>query len=110
MPGKIIEVDGVRVEVEEIDTGPKFTSADLGERLEPGLAQLKPILRRICTPVIDVWKELATTVTVKEADVEIGFSFEGEGNLYITKAKAGANLVVKIKLEALGVQSNNSHG
>lgn len=101
MPAKIIDVGGLLAEVEETDRGAQFTAGDLGEKLEPGLIQIKPILRKICAPVIDAWKDLSASVTVKEAELEIGFSFEGEGNLYITKAKAGANLVVKIKFEAL---------
>jgi hypothetical protein len=36
---------------------------------------------------------------IEQAEVEIGFSFEAEGNLYITKSKASANLTVKLTLK-----------
>jgi hypothetical protein len=39
---------------------------------------------------------------IEQAEIQIGFSFEGEGNLYVTKSKAGANLTVKMVLKPKG--------
>jgi hypothetical protein len=39
---------------------------------------------------------------LEQAEVEIGFSFEGEGNVYVTKAKASSNLTVKLILKPKG--------
>ncbi|WP_293056153.1 CU044_2847 family protein [Okeania sp. SIO2B3] len=36
---------------------------------------------------------------IQQAEVEVSFNFEGESNLYITKAKAGGNLKVKLVLK-----------
>ncbi|GGA52630.1 hypothetical protein [Okeania sp. KiyG1] len=36
---------------------------------------------------------------IQQAEVEVSFNFEGEGNLYITKAKAGAYFMVKLVLK-----------
>ncbi|NES65993.1 MAG: hypothetical protein F6K24_12395 [Okeania sp. SIO2D1] len=33
---------------------------------------------------------------IQQAEMEVDFKFEEEGNLYITKAKAGANFKVKL--------------
>jgi hypothetical protein len=38
-------------------------------------------------------------VAIETAEVTINFSFEGEGNIYVTKAKAGSNLSVKLILK-----------
>lgn len=36
---------------------------------------------------------------IERAEIELGLSFEGEGNLYVTKSSAGANLKVKLSLK-----------
>jgi hypothetical protein len=101
MATKLIDVGGILAEVEPMDSGARFTSGDLGAKCEKGIAQIRPILSAVCAPLLDAWKELSTEVHIQEAEVEIGFSFEGEGNLYITKAKAGANLTVKMKFHSM---------
>jgi hypothetical protein len=37
-------------------------------------------------------------MNIEQAEIELGLSFEGEGNLYVTKSKLGANLTVKLVL------------
>lgn len=61
--------------------------------------KLKPLLLEICEPFAEVWQELNQKMSVEQAEVEIGFSFEGEGNLFVTKAKTGANFTVKLTLK-----------
>lgn len=46
-----------------------------------------------------MWKELNKELLVDAAEVELGLGFEAEGNLYITKAKGSANLVVRLTLK-----------
>lgn len=41
-------------------------------------------------------------MNIEQAEIELGLSFEGEGNLYITKSKAGASLTVKLTLKPKG--------
>lgn len=103
MPTKLIRLDdGTLVEVEvpadqaqAIAGGSaEFVSASLDNILN----RIQPILLKVCRPFKDTWTELNQDMTVNQAEVELGFSFEGEGNLYITKAKAGANLTVKLVL------------
>lgn len=57
------------------------------------------MLISISLPIAEVWKEINKEMEIEQAEVEMGFNFEGEGNLYITKAKAGANLTVKLVLK-----------
>lgn len=45
------------------------------------------------------WDELNQDMHIERAEIELGLSFEGEGNIYVTKATASANLVVKLQLK-----------
>jgi hypothetical protein len=87
MPYKLIELeDGTLVEVE----------ASEAEARE--IEKIRPLLLRVTKPLVEVWRELNKDLEVQQADVEIGLGFEGEGNLFITKAKGSANLTIRLKL------------
>ena len=45
------------------------------------------------------WQELNKEMTIAETQIELGLSFEGEGNVYVTKATAGANLTITMTLK-----------
>ena len=78
-----------------------------GQQIAGGVSKLgvsfdekvKPLLLQICEPLAEVWQELNQKMRVEQAEVEIGLSFEGEGNLFVTKAKTGANFTVKLTLK-----------
>lgn len=78
-----------------------------GQQIAGGVSKLgvsfnekvKPVLLEICEPLAAVWEHLSNDVHVEQAEVEMGFSFEGEGNLFLTKAKTGANFTVKLTLK-----------
>lgn len=96
---KLIELDdGTLIEViaEEDEVVP--ISSKAAEKVADNLDKVKPLLIKVCEPIVDAWTELNQNMHVEEAEVELGLSFEGEGNLYVTKAKAGANLTVKLVL------------
>jgi Trypsin-co-occurring domain 1 len=38
-------------------------------------------------------------MNIDQAEVQLSLSFEAEGNLYITKSKANANMTVKLVLK-----------
>lgn len=91
--------DGTLVEAEAVPGAPEQIAADSARRVQESLDKIKPILIRTCEPVIAAWTEMNQQMTIEQAEVELGLSFEGEGNIYITKAKAGANLTVKLTLK-----------
>lgn len=98
--------DGLLIEVEAADDEPEqISGGSVAERVGSSFDVITPILRKVCTPIASTWKELNKEVYVEQAEVEIGLSFEGEGNIYITKAKTGANLKIKLvmkqKLESI---------
>lgn len=89
-----------------------------GEQIAGGIRTLgvsfeekvKPLLLEICEPFANTWQELNKKMRVEQAEVEIGFSFEGEGNLFITKAKTGANFTVKLTLSPEKPSSQEQKG
>ncbi len=99
MATKVVTLDdGTRVEIE--------VSEDQAQQISGGLDGIKgtfdkvhPILVKTCRPIVNAWNELSREMTIEQAEVEIGLSFEGEGNLFVTKSKAGANLSIKLVLK-----------
>ena len=71
----------------------------MAEKVDQTVDIIKPTLVKVCRPIIETWSELNQEMHIGQAEVELAFSFDVEGNLYITKAKAGANITVKLTLK-----------
>ena len=100
MATKLIELeDGILVEVETTEDEVKPISGGLAQKVDKTVDKIKPIMLKLCRPIIETWKELNKEGSIDEIEVQLGLSFEGEGNLYVTKTKAGANLSVKFVLK-----------
>lgn len=100
MATKLIELeDGVLVEVEVPPDQEQKISGDLAEKVDATFQKIQPVFRKICQPLILAWKEIDQDAEVKGAEIEIGLSFETEGNLYVTRSKAGANITIKLILQ-----------
>ncbi len=101
MATKLIELDdGTLIEVEAMPGQAEQISSGAAERVHKSLEQIQPLLLSACLPVAAAWNELSKQMTIEHAEIELGLSFEGEGNLYITKFKGGANLLIKLVLKA----------
>jgi hypothetical protein len=97
MPTKLIRLDdGLLVEVEVAPDQAQQISGGLAERVAASLDKIRPVLRTVAASITDSWRELSKDVRVEQAELEIGLSFEAEGNLYVTKSTAGANLTVRL--------------
>jgi hypothetical protein len=100
MATKLIRLDDetlVEVEVEANQAQPiSGGSADI---VPSTFDKIRPILLKVCRPIADVWGEINQDMNIEQAEVELGFAFEGEGNLYLVKSKATANLTVKLVLK-----------
>ena len=97
MPTKLIKLeDDTLVEVEVAPDQVQQISGGLADKVSATFEKIKPILVKTCRPIISAWKEINKELKIEQAEIEIGLSFEGEGNLYVTKSKAGANLTVKL--------------
>jgi hypothetical protein len=100
MATKLIELeDGTLVEIEVSPDQAQPISSGLASRVNETFEKIRPILINTCRPIASVCKEMNKEMEIEQAEVEIGFSFEAEGNLYITKSKASANLTVKLTLK-----------
>jgi len=88
--GTVVEVDSAPGEPMEICGGVPDDVVD------SAMDRIKPFLLHACEPITDAWKALSSSVKIEKAEIELGISFEGEGNLFIAKSKAGANFVVKM--------------
>ncbi|GID94251.1 CU044_2847 family protein [Amorphoplanes digitatis] len=100
MPTRLIELtDGTLVEVEATTTYSREISGGLAERVQTAFDQLQPVLVRVCRPVIAMCRELRSEGEIEAAEIQLGFSFEGEGNIYLAKVKSGANIMVNLKIK-----------
>ena len=100
MATKLIELeDGMLVEVEANEDDAQQISSRAAEAVSSSFNKIKPLLKKAVQPIAEIWKELDQDVAIETAEVTINFSFEGEGNIYVTKSKAGSNLSVKLILK-----------
>lgn len=100
MNTKLIQLeDGTLVEVEVQEGQVQEISGSFADRVNSTFDNVKPILLKTCRPIAAAWREINQEMHIEQAEVELGLSFEGEGNLYVTKTKAGANLTVKLVLK-----------
>jgi hypothetical protein len=90
--------DGVLVEVEVPEDELRQCSGNAAHRVAQSFEQLGAVLHRICDPLKAVWAEMNKDLHPDKAEVEFGLSFEGEGSLFVTKAKAGSNLTITLTL------------
>src|SRR3989304_6712365 len=87
MASKLIELEGgTLVEIEIPGDQAEQISGGLADKVGATLDRIKPILINTCKPIIAAWHELNQDLHIEKAEVELGLSFEGEGNLYITKS------------------------
>jgi gamma-glutamylcysteine synthetase len=91
--------DGTLVEVETQDNARQI-SVDVAGKIETTFEKsIKPVLQKTCASVSEAMKEIRENVNLEQVEIEMGLSFETEGNLYITKATVGANILVRMTLK-----------
>ena len=99
MISKLIKLeDGTLVEIEVPGDQMVPISGGAAGKVDGAVKNIKPILLNALRPLVETWNEIKN-INIEQAEIELGLSFEGEGNLYITKAKAGANLTVKLTIK-----------
>lgn len=100
METKLIQLaDGTLVEVEVYEGQAQPLSGGYAEKISASFDNMRPILLTICRRLSATLEEVNKEMLIEQAELEIGLSFEAEGNLYITKSKAGANLSLKLVLK-----------
>lgn len=100
MSTKLIQLeDDTLVEVEVPPDQAQPISGGLANRVNASFDKIKPVLLKTCQTLIGSLKEISENVHVESSEIELGLSFEAEGNLYVTKSKGGANLIIKLVLK-----------
>lgn len=100
MATKLIKLeDGTLIEVEVPGDQIEQISGGMADKVNSSLNKIKPILVNTCKQITAAWSELNQDMDIEQAEVELGLSFEGEGNVYVTKLTAGANLTIKLILK-----------
>lgn len=100
MSTKLIQLqDGIFVEAEVPQDAAQEISGGLASKVNSSWDSIEPILLRIVQPISNTLKAMSQEMEIESAEIELGLSFEGEGNLYVTKSKATANLSVKFSLK-----------
>lgn len=105
MATKLIELkEGVLVEVEVSANDARAISGGLAEKVSASFSSIRPILETVAQSLADTWHGMNPHVDVEKMTLELGLSFEGEGNIYITKVTSGANLTVSMELKPKAVK------
>src|SRR5215471_9381130 len=101
MASKLIKLkDGTLVEVEVTGTEVQQISGGFAKKVDTTIDSMKEVLSKACQPIIVAVRDLREKVAdIEHVEVEVGLSFDIEGNIYITKANLGANILVRMTLK-----------
>lgn len=92
--GLLMEVDITQSEIEMISGG----NNDMVKKVQSSMGTVEKMLIQSVQPIINAYTVLNKEMVLKEAEVEIGIGFSAEGNIFIAKGNANANLTVKLVL------------
>ena len=95
--GLLMEVDVPQSEIEMISGG-----SDMVEKVNKSMDTVKEMLIKSIEPITQAYEVLNQDVVLEKAEVEIGIGFSAEGNIFIAKGNASANLKVKLVLSPKG--------
>ena len=81
MATRLIELeDGILVEAEVPENQAQPISTNGIKEVKSSFAKVKPILISISRPIAEAWQEINKDMQIEQAEVEVGFNFEGEGH------------------------------
>jgi hypothetical protein len=100
MAHKLIKLeDGTLVEVEVAGDEVQQIAGGFAEQVDATLNKIKPVLLKTCQPIVSAVKELRQDIDLQKVEVEVGLSFDIEGNIYVAKTSFGANVLVRMTLK-----------
>ena len=91
--GLMVEVEVSESEIEMISGGDEMVS-----KVQASMGTVETMLIQSVEPIINTYNTLNQEVTLEKAEVEIGIGFSAEGNVFVAKGSASANLKVKLVL------------
>jgi len=105
MAKKLIELEnGLLMEVEIPESEIEMISGgdDMVEKVESSMGTVEKMLVQSVQPIINTYNTLNQEVSLEKAEVEVGIGFSAEGNIFVAKGSANANLKVKLVLKPKG--------
>jgi hypothetical protein len=91
--GLLMEVEMPQSEIEMISGGDVLT------KVKSSMSTVETMLVQSVEPIVSAYKSLNKEVILEKAEVEIGIGFSAEGNIFVAKGNANANLKVKLVLK-----------
>ena len=92
--GLVMEVDVPESEIEMISS-----SGNVVEKVKASMGTVETILVQSVEPIVNAYGALSQKIELEKAEVEIGIGFSAEGNIFVAKGNANANLKVKLVLK-----------
>jgi len=92
--GLVMEVDAPKSDIEMISA-----NGDVVDKVKTSMGKVEKMLIQSVQPIVNVYKGLDKEVLLEKAEVEIGIGFSAEGNIFVAKGNANANLKVKLVLK-----------
>jgi len=93
--GLMMEVEASEDEIQMISGG----SDEIVTRVESSMGTVEKMLIQSVDPIVNAYNILNQDVILDSAEVEIGIGFSAEGNVFVAKGSANANLNVKLVLK-----------
>ena len=91
--------DGLLVEVNFSEEQAEKISGGFIKKVNATFDNILPVIIKCCNAVMDAWQNLSTNIKMEKSEIEFGLGFEGEGNIFITRSKAKANVSIKITIK-----------
>jgi hypothetical protein len=90
--GPLVEVDMKLPEAQEASSGTVIRV------IGKGFDDILETLRSIVVPFSDTWSELSKEVEISESTMKLTLGITAEGNFYVAKGGASANLEISLKM------------
>ena len=82
MATKLIQLeDETLVEIEVSSDQAQQISGGFADKVNATFDKIQPILVKVCRPINAAWKEINQEMYIEQAEIVLGLSFEGEGNI-----------------------------
>jgi hypothetical protein len=96
---KLIELeDGILVEVRTQEDGFEALSSRTADRVGATIDSIGPLIVKLCSPIGGALKDLKSLVDIDHVEVALSLGFEVEGNMYVARSKADANVSITFSI------------
>jgi hypothetical protein len=106
---KLIELeDGILVEVQTQEDGFEALSSRTADRVGATIDSIGPLIVKLCSPIGSALKDLKGLGEIDHVEVALSLGFEVEGNMYVARSKADANVSITFSITPEHGQRNEA--